>query len=328
MVGLALVLTWQTFGFSMTAMPGGGFYDCEFLPRYRDDLVSLRPTTDSKLDTLLDLVSQPAAESQLYLVQPEDWTTLGTFYDRYARSLESVPRDQIPHVAVDYHAGLIAHFDVWSTRFIALSQDPASEPTDLWLRDLGYAKGLMAEGEATAVEQCAQDWAQADVPAAMPLVGLDSQGSAGVTGGACEDLPAYGQLLVDALPESDEAFINAVEAIDETDDLATIRPSQWKAISEYFDQVASNLEAIPDDAVPSIARDYHAALIQYLSVFSSIANVMASGNILGALAYTESIERIQLEFEAAEQAISSECGAQWEDSLWEGVDLPFDTSEL
>ena len=124
---------------------------------------------------------------------------------------------------------------------------------------------------------------------------------------SCADLEAYSWKIIGAADLDDLKWLFAF-----TDsDMNMARPSELAKASRIFDDWAAALEAMPIRDVPVVARDYHEAFIDFLSVSSAVFNAIATTGPLGAWAYTDAMDTVTAEVDQANQAGALTCPRDW-----------------
>lgn len=153
----------------------------------------------------------------------------------------------------------------------------------------------------------------------LALVATPASAQTGVSDRyGCGDLADYQTALFTAIPLDDVETLLAIL----NKDFERVRPSEFAEASRIMDDWAAELEAMPLRDVPMAARAYHAAFIDFLSVSSSVMSAMATGNMFGALAYSDAIDQSSLDLNAANRAGARMCGARWSfDATPEALDL-------
>lgn len=132
----------------------------------------------------------------------------------------------------------------------------------------------------------------------------------------CDDLADYAMAIYTALPADDLERLMELAEID----IDRMRPSQLREASQLLDDWATAVEAIPARDVPKAARDYHEAFIESLSLMSTVYSAVASGNIFSLVAYTETMEELTVELDAAQATGARRCPADWPfDAVMGGV---------
>lgn len=135
----------------------------------------------------------------------------------------------------------------------------------------------------------------------------------------CEDLADYQATIVSLIDPDDLA-----DLYDVLSDIERARPSELANASEIADDWATDLDSMRRSEIPAVARDYHVAMVDYVSVVSMILSAVATSGPLGALAYTETMEEITIELDREDRAGERACGADWpfgDDESPDGAEL-------
>ncbi len=124
---------------------------------------------------------------------------------------------------------------------------------------------------------------------------------------SCADLDAYFLEIIRAADRDDLEWLFALD----DSDMSMARPSEMARASRVFDDWAAALDAMPTRDVPVVARDYHEAFVDFLSVSSAMFNSIATTGPLGALAYTDAMDTVTADLDQADQAAALACPRDW-----------------
>ena len=125
----------------------------------------------------------------------------------------------------------------------------------------------------------------------------------------CSDLADYHHVFEAAISEEDlETLFTMFDQ-----DPATVSPSGHREMARLLDDWADELEAIPQDDVPRVARIYHAAYIDLLRAGSDAAIALATFGMSNALIlpYLDAVAQAVDDVEAVERLGEKRCGADW-----------------
>ena len=139
--------------------------------------------------------------------------------------------------------------------------------------------------------------------------------TAAPTDWGCDDLEEYKEdTIADSLMALPTEHFETLEYVFSPGfDIMNARPSQLISASQAFDAWATELETIDEDDVPAAAVPMHEALIDTVSLMSSITNALATGGPFAVMAYEDSIDAITGQQAHAEEFGYQHCGAQWVD---------------
>jgi hypothetical protein len=129
----------------------------------------------------------------------------------------------------------------------------------------------------------------------------------------CDDIADYSARLQELFDST------GIEEIDE-EDLPKLRPTQLADLADDFYFIAEAMDAMSDDDIPWVARDYHELLINQLSLYGNMLLSMSTSGILGALAYVEDINETSVDMQAAWDLAEKRCGSLWSEEFPGGVD--------
>jgi hypothetical protein len=123
----------------------------------------------------------------------------------------------------------------------------------------------------------------------------------------CDDLADYQRDIISLVTSSDLETLNDIL----NSDIETLRPSEFAAVADIFDQWASDMEDMPARDVPRAAERYHEEMIDFMSLYASMFAAMSTAGIFGAMPYVDAVELASADLEAASAYGERKCPVDW-----------------
>lgn len=142
-----------------------------------------------------------------------------------------------------------------------------------------------------------------------PTTSSRSRGTTTTDRWGCADLEDYQAELFSLLLSVDE--YDAVETLLDADDFTTLRPSVLRRASDGLDEWAGLMEEMDD--VPLAAQEYHEAFIDLVSMMSTVTISLANGGAFAIVPYSDAMETVTDDLDAAERLGERRCGDDWTD---------------
>jgi hypothetical protein len=121
---------------------------------------------------------------------------------------------------------------------------------------------------------------------------------------ACDDLDAYGDIIVESLPDNPGYVVAIAEWLDGADP-ADMSRSQLRTLSSALEAWAYGLADIPESQIPLSVRDLHDSFTRYIASYSVLIDTAMHGTYGETMIVAEVVEDAMIDLSDAFTAFGS-----------------------